>query len=1071
MRFLLATTGLGAIAAATAAVPAHAETVISTAVTTNQSTSASGDIRITSTGSVKPASGVAITLNTNNYVRNESGAIQITGANGAVGIQANANITGEITNSGSITIDENFTPTDSDNDGDLDGLFAQGSNRFGIRVLGPGTFTGNITNNGTITVEGNNSGGIVIDSAVTGTIRNTNNIKVLGNDVFGIKAGDVSGNVTLSSGTIETQGLNAVGVSLTGDIGGALVIQGTVQTTGYRHTQVPSDTSKLDSDDLLQGGSAVIVGGDVVGGILFDARPADNSTTDTDEDDDGVLDANESTATITSVSAAPAVLVGSATADTTIGAVAGSGGLGLINKGTISGIGLYKGIAGNGLVIGGLGHAVNVTGGLKNSGTISASANEGNATAVRIGAGGNVPLIDNTGTIAATGAGTAATSSRALVIDAGATVATIKNSGTIRAVRAGADGTAAAIVDNSGTVSLIENTGFIGVSSSAVLGDKATAFDLRANGSGATVRQLAVTTGAGPSIAGQMLFGAGNDVLDVRDGFVEGVAKFGAGANQLLLSGDAQFTGNVEFGAGADTLDLAGTSALNGNIDFGGGADSLTLAGTAAFNGQLANSAGLGVNVGAGAAFNVTNIGQVNLASLTTGNGSTLGVTVDPTNGSSTSLNVTGAANIGTDTALDVHLLSLGDAAGTYTILQAGTLTGASNLTNSATTLPFLFGSSIDTSTANQISLVITRKTNDELGINASEAAVLDAVIGSADADVPIAAFFLGVEDSEGLQSALQQMLPDHAGGAFENSTKGSRLASRILADPKAPLVRQGNLGFWLQQVAWGSSKAIGATSSYSVNGWGAAGGVETSLGFGNVGVSLSYLAGKDGKKSSDNELINSQYEGGVYWRGGFGPLRGFARATVGMLDFDGSRFFSGTINGEAIAREAKGEWSGRLYSAAAGVTYDARIGSLSLRPTASLEHYSLKEKGYTETGGGEAFDLTVSSRTSKETAAVATLALGYQLMGGSSPEDSFLRVELEGGRRQILSGSLGTTTARFGDGTPFTLNPEERTSGFLGGLRLIGGGSGIAVTGEVNAEQQQEKLSIGGRLGLQFTF
>jgi len=96
MRSLLATTGLGAITAVMTVVPADAETVISTAVTTPQSTSASGDIRISSTGSVKPTTGVGVTLNTNNYVRNE-GAIQITGANNSAGVVANAGVSGEIT--------------------------------------------------------------------------------------------------------------------------------------------------------------------------------------------------------------------------------------------------------------------------------------------------------------------------------------------------------------------------------------------------------------------------------------------------------------------------------------------------------------------------------------------------------------------------------------------------------------------------------------------------------------------------------------------------------------------------------------------------------------------------------------------------------------------------------------------------------------------------------------------------------------------------------------------------------------------------------------------------------------
>jgi len=35
----------------------------------------------------------------------------------------------------------------------------------------------------------------------------------------------------------------------------------------------------------------------------------------------------------------------------------------------------------------------------------------------------------------------------------------------------------------------------------------------------------------------------------------------------------------------------------------------------------------------------------------------------------------------------------------------------------------------------------------------------------------------------------------------------------------------------------------------------------------------------------------------------------------------------------------------------------------------------------------------------------------------------------------------------------------------------LAGGGTGITIAGEVNAEQQQSHASIGGRLGLQFNF
>ena len=81
----------------------------------------------------------------------------------------------------------------------------------------------------------------------------------------------------------------------------------------------------------------------------------------------------------------------------------------------------------------------------------------------------------------------------------------------------------------------------------------------------------------------------------------------------------------------------------------------------------------------------------------------------------------------------------------------------------------------------------------------------------------------------------------------------------------------------------------------------------------------------------------------------------------------------------------------------------------------------------------------------------------------------AWMRVELEGGRRHILSGNLGQTTASFEGGQPFTLTPEERTSGWRAGLRLSGGGSGVTFTGEVLGEEQQGKASLGARAGVSF--
>ena len=1063
MRRLLAASCLSPVALF--AVPAAAETVIGTAVTTPVTTGATNDdLRITSTGSVKPTAGIAVTVNSNDNAKNE-GLIQVTGSNNSAGIVANPNLTSDITNAATITIDEDFTATDADNDGDLDGPFAQGTGRFGIRVLPGGTHVGAVTNSGTITVEGNQSAGISIDSALTGSILNSGSITVAGNNSYGLRAQSVSGNVTLLNGAIGAKGAGSVGVSLEGNIGGALVIQNVVSATGYRSVTAPVDTSKLDADDLLQGGSAVIVGGNVAGGILFDVRPADASTTDTDEDDDGIADNQEGSAIITSFGSAPAVVIGSASQAVTIGGIAGQvDGHGIVNKGSIAGQGVYKGINATGLAIGGAGQPVIIAGGMTNTGTIAANAIEGNAIALRVGAGTSMPTLKNSGALSATGGGTASTGSQGVLIEAGATVNTIMNSGSIGAARNGTAGTAAAIVDKSGTLTLIENSGGIGVANASILGSSGIAFDLTANISGVTVRQLAVAaTAAAPSISGTMLFGSGNDLLDIADGTVFGAASFGLGNNMLSLSGDGVMTGASTFGSGADSVSLAGTSKLTGNIDFGGGADILSLAGTSRFSGSLANSSGLAVTAGAGTTLNVTNIGVVNLASLTTGAGATLGVTLDQGTNTFTSFNIAGAANFAAGTKVDVTLLSLGGVTGTYKIIQAGTLTGGSNLTSSIDSLPFLFDTSLNTATAGEVSLVVRQKTAAELGLNLSEGGILSSIIASADAAAPVANIFLGAQDSETLRSALQQMLPEHSGGSFEAVTRGSRLAADILGERDPALHDQGGWGVWLQQVAWGTSKSIGDTSSYDLTGWGAAGGFERSLGkAGAVGVTLSYLTGTD--NSGNNSLMSSNYEGGLYWRGGSGPLRAFARGTIGYVSFDGHRtFLSGGVN-----RENESNRKGTLYSFVAGASYDARFGRFVIKPSARIEHFDLSEKGYQEEGGGAAFDLTVSSRKSKETAALGMVSLGYDLMS-LDPREAWMRVELEGGRREILSGKLGSTTANFAGGQPFTLTPEQRTSGWRAGLRVSGGGPSLSIGAEVNGEEQQGKAAIGGRLGVQF--
>ena len=1026
MRSFLASSGLGALAFVLSS-QAVAETVISTATTTPLTTGAAGDIHVTSAGSIKPGAGAttAITINSSNKVNNE-GTLAIQGVNGATGILANPGFSGDITNSGPITIDEDYTPTDTDKDGDLDGPFAQGNNRFGIHVAPGGTYTGNIANSGTISIEGNNSAGIAIDSALTGSFNGNNGtIAVVGDDSVGIRTAAVSGNVNVGNASnVSASGHNAIGVLLGGNIGGAVTIQGNVTATGFRNVVAPADPSKLDADDLLQGGPAVLIAGNVGGGILLDTAPADTDPKNNDEDSDGITDATETTAAVISYGAAPGLKIGSTTQDISVGAVASSAaGHGLVIKGKVAGVGVYSGVNATGLELGGTGHAVTIAGGMTVTGSVTANANSASATAIHLGGGATVPQVALSGTVSAVGGGTATSAAQAILIDAGAKVDSITNSGTILATRNGTSGTAGAIVDKSGTVGLIQNSGSIGVANAATLGSAATAIDLSANSTGAIVRQVAAATGKpAPTITGNIRFGTGNDTLDIQSGSVVG------------------------------------------NVDFGGGADALNLSGNALFKGSLANSAGVALNVGAGSTFDAQNVGTINLGSLTTAGGAALSVKIG--DGTHTLYNVAGTANIASGTKVLVAFDHVGTAAGNYTILDAGTLVGGQNLVSSSVNLPFLFDSTLTSNASTgQVNLEVERKTAAELGLNRSESAVIDAALVAADADDAVAGVFLSAMNGQTLKNNLQQMLPEHAGGAFETVTKPSRLAADILAQPG--LVH----GLWLQQVAWGSSKSIGNTSSYNLSSWGAVGGYDMPVGgIGNVGVTLGYYYGKD--HHSGSQLGSDHYEAGVYWRGGTGPLRGWVRGTAATINFNNSRTFTGLNGTAAVTRTADGKWKGQLYSASGGVSYEAQVGRLSIRPNASLEYYKLHEDGYTETGGGAAYDLTVRSRKSDEAAANALLALGYNFMRADDDQGSgWLRVEIEGGRREILSGSIGKTTASFGTGNPFTLSADDRESGWRGAFRVLGGGSSVTFFADASAEQQQGGTSIGGRAGINIGF
>ncbi|WP_300974930.1 autotransporter outer membrane beta-barrel domain-containing protein [Sphingomonas sp. LHG3406-1] len=1056
------------LALATAA-PALAQTRIEVATTAPVRTStvkagAADHILITSAGSITTSGPIAVTIDSNNKLSNQ-GSVAIGGVNNATGILAIAGVTSEVANSGKITLDEGYTPTDSDNDGDPDGPFAVGSGRFGIRTLG--AFSGNITNSGQIVVEGNDSVGILLGGPLAGNFVHSGSTSILGNNVTGVGLTDVVGNVRLA-GSISAQGLNAVAVRSAGNVTGAMVIQGAIAATGYRYTTSPTDPSKLDSDDLLQGGPALSIEGNVTGGVILAVPPKDTSTTNNDEDNDGIEDSKEGAASVTSFGSSAALRIAHETNSVTLGPVANTGtNFGLIIDGGVTGDGVYTGVNGNAVQIGGRGGTVSIANGVGVSGVIQARSLDRTSTALQIGAGATTPELRNSGKIAAASGKGALAQAVAVSVDVGGTLPVLRNSGEISASIGSEDGSATAIIDKSGTLGLIENSGAIIARGAAATSGRNVAIDLSGRSTGSTVKQTAVAANiAAPSVIGDIRFGSGDDLLDVADGFQTGNVSFGAGNNGYALSGDAIAQANLGFGGGSDTLTLAGTAKLSGNVDFGGGSDTFTLTGNSSFTGQLSNAAGLALSVSAG----TLNIHKsATIASLTVSDGGTLGVLLDNTAGASTSLTVNGTAAFGTGSKLRLSVNDIKNAEGTYTVLSAATLTGGTNVTANSELLPYLYKGTLALS-GNSLNVNVVRKSAAELGLNRSETAAFSAIYNALGTDKAIGDSVLGIRTKEQFRATVQQMLPEHAGGAFEAVTAGSRAASRLLSDPTSPYKEQGRMGYWISQVAWGSSKSIGSTASFRTGGWGVNGGADIATPLGRFGASLSYLWGKDNNRDTDNSVAASQYGMAAHWRLQSGGFQASAQAGWARVKLDGTRHFRSSTGSTPIDRTINSDWNGNLVTANARLAQQLWARSLFIRPSLTLDYAKLKEGSYTERGGGSALDLSVAKRTSDELAVSGLLAAGIEL----APKDEnggFLTIEVEGGRRQIVGGSLGDTVARFGSAETFSLTPEDRKSGWVGHLRALGGNSGFRIVGDLGAEQREERVAITARASLAIGF
>ena len=879
--------------------------------------------------------------------------------------------------------------------------------------------------------------GMDLEGAVYGDIEATDKLNVQGNDktaaaLIGMDiVGTVYGNLTLDkAGGLVVSGSGAEGILLTGSINacdptvsvgctsiGALVNEGEISTLGTLSTITQQTGNPLGSFGLA-------IGGSIAGGI-YNAGP-------------DALGDQTATASISVQGAAPAVEITPffETVDPHVPIVIGvyttemlDAGFSFYNRGSIATISPNFNDATTAVLIGG-GDSIattTLTGGLFNSGSIQTGAQNlaGSANAVKAialdiasyaiigdpnkdkytftfnGFGtynytynnmANKPnhndwaaLVNSNesgnGRIVATVAGAAGGEADALLIEDFSDVPSIINSGLISAVATTTNTkdtttlTARAIVDDSGTLTFIQNNGTIAAATNKLDNDaqQAIAIDLRNDTAGSDA-------GKGVIILDQ----ATNDSAAAINGDI----LFGDGKNQVV---------DVE-GATTDN-----TATITGNIVYGGGkkpgSDQLIIGNFATVTGQITADALLGVDVDVrdGGTLNLLN--NADSGALTTYDmkieaGGILNLTVLESFKDGM-INALDTIDLETGSKLNITYGSFVPTTTQYVLMTAPVSIPDSLIVSDidiynnelAAKLPFLFESATlstalsQDQTLNELILTVVPKDASQLGLTGYAAQILPFANQALSVDDPLgAAFVNGITDQKTAQRAYNEMAPDVSGGARGIAIALTDQSSGPVAARQRMLrmygKQEGEVTLWGEEFAEfvndPGDKSTGQTG-YKDHGFGFVMGMDGGdPKTGWYGGAFSFYSGdivEPLPRDSHTNTLWYMLTGYTDWRG-----KGLfldTKVDVGYVDLKSKRYISLTIPDASgtgstnFTDEADSHRPGLV--GALGFTTGAILayGSTTFTPQISVDGMSMREDGYTEhhagpstTGTGQGMDL-----------------------------------------------------------------------------------------------------------------
>lgn len=890
--------------------------------------------------------------------------------------------------------------------------------------------------NAVLSVEGNNSAGIQVSSGLEGNIRVDGAITSVGSNSANVLIDSVmTGDISIR-GTVFTIGEASNSLLVTEDITGSLSNSGTITTTGFASTTlsnyidpnfVTDDTlpleDRIDAEDLLIGGSAISVQASISEGILnngiidpfLDEDELADETKDTIED----FDENRSSGTINVFGSAPAIEIiaesNGTNDDVVIGRVVEdvidtldddadgdftevlatfNDDYGFINRGDITSDGLNQGISSTAISIQGASDGSRSTiieGGFFNSGTISSDAVEADAETIVIGDFAVVPELINQGSLTSFSESTGEDISRVIGVSENGQLDRLTNSGFITATSFGDDVSAVAIQDLSGTLVDLTNNSFI----SAVLIGRdeintavAVAIDLSTHQAGQDISFLQERLPAvddtnddglfdendvaTPSIAGNILFGAGDDIADIRAGTVTSQTfDFGDGNDQLLISGDATVI--------AELIGVEQIALDNGSLEF-------------------------------------SNTSAITIDSLTVENESNLNLIADLTNLDSTAAILQVAGNVVIDDTSSITTEFNGFVADDFDLLliEAGNLDVGVDTDILSLTVPSIYRQTINAD-GTSLSIGFETRTATEIGLQESRISAFDALLNLAEDDVRVGNQLTFYTDDAELVEDFEQLLPDLQQSGVNFLLSQTDLSSSLTGNRLEQIQREGP-GQWFQYaIGRGAQSATENRLSYD--------GTETnfSLGFDQqvfsniyAGASVSlrtsdYLI----DKTADHNLRTSAVDIGLYSSYRLTNFGFDTSLTFGTVEQFSDRFVS--FGDESETYEA--DWDGQYFAASSLLSYQQNFGDYFARPSLSFDYFFITEDDYEEQAidgigslalGVQGIDTTVLSSTFK-------ISFGKESWNTAAQGNEFGRsTQFYVGYREDISSDDYQSQARF---------------------------------------------------------